>query len=196
VTLTIQEGGGSGSAGVTVAAGGASASRIGPTSGSFTFIRSGSTAEAVTVNFTLGGSAVNGVDYNTLPTSITIPVGVSSATLNIVPKTSTSLVGDKNVTLTVSSGPAPASGQSANATLVIAGNSVRSAIREVPGGGMRLSWQGVSGKNYRVAFRPTLTSGNWTDISGNVTASNSAPAWTDPTAGIVGQRFYIVYQTN
>ena len=54
------------------------------TPGVVTFTRTG-TAGAVTVNFTLGGSATEGSDYAFLPRAITIPAGQSSATLPIQP---------------------------------------------------------------------------------------------------------------
>jgi sugar lactone lactonase YvrE len=53
--------------------------------GQFTVTRSGSTASSLTVNYTLAGTAVNGTDYATLPGSVTIPVGASSATLTVTP---------------------------------------------------------------------------------------------------------------
>ncbi len=194
VNLTIQEGGSSGSSGLTTAAG-ANASRIGPASGTFTITRSGSNADAVTANFTLAGSAVNSTDYDTLPTSVTIPAGAASASITVAPKKSAALVSDKNVTLTLSPGGALAVNQPSSATVMIGGNSVRSAISKISGG-MKISWPGVSGKTYRVASRSNLTSGSWTDMSGDITASGSSSSWTDSTAGGVNQRFYIVYQTN
>src|SRR3989442_6835941 len=48
--------------------------------GTFTVSRSGSTATALTVNYTLGGTADNTSDYQTLPTSVTIGAGASTAT--------------------------------------------------------------------------------------------------------------------
>jgi hypothetical protein len=49
-------------------------------SGVFTFTRTGSTAEALTVNFTMGGQA-SAVDYAPLPATVTFPAGASSVTL-------------------------------------------------------------------------------------------------------------------
>ena len=43
--------------------------------GAFAVQRTGSLADALTVTFTIGGSATNGVDYVTIPTSVTIPAG-------------------------------------------------------------------------------------------------------------------------
>src|SRR5437667_398021 len=53
--------------------------------GVFTVSRTGSTAAAVTVRYSLGGTPQNGVDYQTLSGSVTIPAGASSADLKVVP---------------------------------------------------------------------------------------------------------------
>jgi hypothetical protein len=50
---------------------------------SFRFTRAGSTANALTVNYTIGGSATNGNDYQKLTGSIVIPIGAMSAYLPI-----------------------------------------------------------------------------------------------------------------
>src|SRR5258706_818199 len=66
---------------VTIAATDANASRVGLDPGTFTITRSGNTSAALTVNYSLGGTATNGSDYNSLATSLTIPSGAASATL-------------------------------------------------------------------------------------------------------------------
>src|SRR5262249_1036995 len=60
---------------VTVAATDPSASEQGPDPGVFTVSRSGDTSAALTVSYTLGGAATNGVDYTTLSGTVTIPAG-------------------------------------------------------------------------------------------------------------------------
>lgn len=69
------------------------------------FCRSGSTANAQTVHFTIGGTAVNGVDYNTIADSVVIPAGQQCTLLEIVPTLiSTGVV--KTVVLTTTDGTA------------------------------------------------------------------------------------------
>src|SRR6185295_10208889 len=69
---------------VSIAASLPSASEAGPTNGQFTFVRSGGNlAAALIVNYTVGGSATNGVDYTTISGSITIAANQPSATLAI-----------------------------------------------------------------------------------------------------------------
>jgi len=69
---------------VTVAALKATADESGSNNGEFVFTRSGATALPLTVRYGIGGSAGNGSDYLTLPGTITIPVGASSATLPVL----------------------------------------------------------------------------------------------------------------
>lgn len=51
--------------------------------GIFLFERSVPDTAAVTINFAIGGTASNGVDYNFIPSSITIPANQTQAWLNI-----------------------------------------------------------------------------------------------------------------
>ena len=61
------------------------ASEPGTDTGSFTVSRTGSTASALTVRYTLGGTASNGTDYQTLPGSVRIPAGASAAAITVRP---------------------------------------------------------------------------------------------------------------
>ena len=69
---------------VTVVASDPNASESGDRA-TFTISRTGSTATAVTVRYSLGGNAQNGVDYQTLSDSVTIPAGAASATVTVIP---------------------------------------------------------------------------------------------------------------
>ena len=58
----------------------------GPTPGAFTVTRYPvSAAEPLTVQYTLGGTAINGTDYQNLDSSVTIPAGESSVTIQVDP---------------------------------------------------------------------------------------------------------------
>jgi len=70
---------------VTLSASDATASESGPDPGAFTFTRTGSTAEPLTVYFDITGSARNGADYEAITNSIVIPAGCASAVLTITP---------------------------------------------------------------------------------------------------------------
>src|SRR5204862_6420105 len=66
---------------VRVVATDADASEQGRDPGEFTFTRTGDASLDLTVNYTLGGTAQNGTDYQPSGTSVTIPAGAASATL-------------------------------------------------------------------------------------------------------------------
>jgi gliding motility-associated-like protein len=53
------------------------------------------------VTFTIGGSAINGVDYQTIPTSVTIPAGQLCTQLVIIPTATGSSPGSKTITLDI-----------------------------------------------------------------------------------------------
>jgi N-acetylneuraminic acid mutarotase len=86
---------------VSISAIDSSASESGPNSGAFRVTRTGSTSSALTVNYFIGGSADNGVDYNTLDGDITIAAGATSANITITPKSDGIAEGTETVTLSV-----------------------------------------------------------------------------------------------
>ena len=73
--------------------------------GTFTVTRAGNLAANLWVNFSLGGSATNGVDYAALPLSMLIPSGAASATLTVNPITDFQLKGKRSVIATLQSAP-------------------------------------------------------------------------------------------
>lgn len=70
---------------VTITASDANASEPGADTGQFTVTRSGNPASALVVYLTIGGSATNATDYNTIATSVTIPAGSIGKTIAVVP---------------------------------------------------------------------------------------------------------------
>jgi tartrate-resistant acid phosphatase type 5 len=70
---------------VSITATDASASEPGANTGTFTVSRTGSTANAMTVNYVIGGTAANGADYSALSGVVTIPAGQASAILTVTP---------------------------------------------------------------------------------------------------------------
>lgn len=63
------------------------------TNGVFSFLREGDTRLPLTVNFTLTGTATNGVHYQTLPTSITFASGADTTNLTVIPVNNTNYSG-------------------------------------------------------------------------------------------------------
>ncbi|HKE42925.1 MAG TPA: Calx-beta domain-containing protein [Steroidobacteraceae bacterium] len=109
---------------VTVTATDANAAETGLNPGVFTFTRTGATTNSLTVNFTLGGSATNGTDYQTITTSVSIGAGQASATVTVTPIDDTLSEGDETVVLTLASNANYSVGTPGSATVTIADNDV------------------------------------------------------------------------
>jgi Ca2+-binding RTX toxin-like protein len=128
---------------VTVAVSPASVLEDGSDSLVYTFTREGSTAAALTVNFSVGGTAIFNTDYTqsgaatfTASTgTVTIPIGSSTATVTLDPTTDSTVEANETATLTVITGasydvgvPAVATGTITNddtdVTLAVAPSSV------------------------------------------------------------------------
>lgn len=107
---------------VSVAASDPAAAEAGNDRGEFTFTRAESTKDALTVYYTLSGSAQNGADYQTLSGSVKIPANAGSATVAVRPVDDMQTEGTESVVLTLVASPAYAIGSPDSATLVIADN--------------------------------------------------------------------------
>jgi len=70
----------------------------------FTFTRTGDTTEALTVNYTIAGTAVNGTDYDTIDTSVVIGAGDASADVLVTPIDNADADGDRTVSLQIAAG--------------------------------------------------------------------------------------------
>ena len=70
---------------------------VGGEKGKVLFTRSGDTTAPLTVNYQLKGKPVNGLDYEYLPGTLTIPAGEVSAKLKIKPRTGTGYRGSSNI---------------------------------------------------------------------------------------------------
>lgn len=56
---------------------------------------------ALTVNFTVGGTAISGLDYSSLPASVTLAAGAVATNLTITPMTNNIVNGDRTVILSL-----------------------------------------------------------------------------------------------
>ncbi len=72
----------------------------------FSIERLGSTTAALNVSVALTGTATNGTDYVSIPTTITIPAGASSALVNVTPLQDTSVETMETIILTISTNAA------------------------------------------------------------------------------------------
>jgi len=86
----------------------------------FTVLRpSTDTTLALTVNYTISGTATNGTDYNSLPGSVTIPAGSATATISVQAVGDALAEGTETVVLTLASGSGYVVGTVDNATVKI-----------------------------------------------------------------------------
>ncbi len=107
---------------VTITASDASASEEGPDNGQFTVSRGSVTEGNLSVNYSIGGTATNSDDYDTLSGSVTISDGYSSTTVTLTPNDDASVEGQETVILTVTSGSGYSVGSPSQATVTIDDN--------------------------------------------------------------------------
>ena len=107
---------------VAVAASDSTAAEAGRKSGAFTLSRTGSTTDSLTVHYTLGGDAQNGVDYQRLPVSVMIPAGAGSVKITVRPIDDSQAEGTESVVLSLADGSGYAIGSPDNAAVMIADN--------------------------------------------------------------------------
>ncbi|EPF17267.1 beta strand repeat-containing protein [Microcystis aeruginosa] len=89
---------------ITLAVSPSSVTEDGTTNLVYTFTRSGVTTNALTVNYTVSGTATNGTDYASIPTSVTFAAGSSTATVTVDPTADTIVESNETVILTLAAG--------------------------------------------------------------------------------------------
>jgi Ca2+-binding RTX toxin-like protein len=94
--------------------------------GTFTLTRTGDLTQAITVNYTLSGSATNGTDYSSLPGTINFAAGVSSAIVTITPTDDNIFEGTETAILTLTTGTGYALDLITSAVVNIADNDLPS----------------------------------------------------------------------
>lgn len=94
------------------------------TTGYFTVTRTGSTTSALTVSYSVSGTATAGSDYNSLSGSVTIPAGSTSATITVTPINDTVVESDETVIVTLNTNSAYNRGSPYSATVTITSDDV------------------------------------------------------------------------
>ena len=107
---------------LTISSPDATATEAGPTTGSFLLTRTGSTAAALAVNYTIGGTATKGSDYQSLPQSVTIPSGSSTVTIIVTPIDDSLGEGNETVVATLAADAAYTIGAPSSAIVTITDN--------------------------------------------------------------------------
>ncbi|PYK63352.1 MAG: hypothetical protein DME21_03145 [Verrucomicrobia bacterium] len=107
---------------VTVTTGDSSAGENDLNAGWFTISRTGDTGAALTVYFTIGGTATSGSDYQPLGDSVSIPAGAVSADVVVQPIDDSEAEGTETVVLTLSSNAVYMLESPSSATVTITDN--------------------------------------------------------------------------
>jgi lysophospholipase L1-like esterase len=155
--------------------------------GIITVSRTGATTAALTVYYTLAGTASNGADYEQLNGSVTIGVGQGSAVINITPREDTFVEGNETVVLTLSADGAYVLGSPISGTVTIVDNDAPAGPSltsnpsiVVPNGVLTLNWSGIvapTAKDWIGLYAPGAGDGNyqsWVYVSCSHTALGSA----------------------
>ncbi len=105
---------------ITVAATDATATEAGPTTGTFTFTRTGDTTFVLVVQVDLTGTAVNGVDYSVINIPVSFAPGSATATATVMPVNDPTVEGGETVIATIVDGADYDVGAPNSATVTIA----------------------------------------------------------------------------
>jgi hypothetical protein len=113
---------------VTIAAPDSAAAEAGLNPGNFAITRTGPTGGPLTVNLSIGGSAINGTDYQTIATTFTIQAGQTTGVLTVTPIDDTIVEVEESVAVSIVAGGAYVTGAPASATVRITDNDVGAAL--------------------------------------------------------------------
>ena len=100
----------------------ATASEPGADSGSFQVTRTGTTNSPLTVAYALGGSAMNGADYNALSNYVVVPAGSFTANITLTPQDDAFAEGAETVSLTLFDTAGYNAGPGTNVLVTLADN--------------------------------------------------------------------------
>ena len=118
---------------VTVTATDNTASEVGLTTGTFKFARTGNKTTALTISYTVTGTATSGSDYLGLESSVTIPVGSSTVTKTVTPLQDTLLEQDETILLTLTQSPDYALGTAGSAKVTLTNGNALSVVKSGEG---------------------------------------------------------------
>ncbi len=173
----------------------AAAWETGSDEGEFVVSRVGSTATSLTINYALSGTATNGSDYVTLPGSVTIVAGSSSAVIPVTPIDDVTLESTESITLTLTPDISYEIEAPGNGTVTIDDND-SPAIRITPSSGLVTTEAGGTA-SFDVVLLTAPTSRVWFSLSSNNTAEGkifinelefTTSNWNIPqTVTVVGQ---------
>lgn len=117
---------------VTIVASDPYAARLGGDTGAFTITRSGK-LNAIAINYTVGGTATAGTDYNPLSGTVNLPFGVNTATVTVTPNSAAApSTTARTIVLTLSASANYTIGTPANATVTLGAEAgLNSVLQEI-----------------------------------------------------------------
>ena len=118
----------------------------------YTFTRTGSLTNPLTVNYTIAGTATQGTDYNNIPTSVTFAANSSTATVIVDPTDDTLVESAESVSLTLS----PNSAYTVGTTTAVTGTITDNDVVTLPQVTLSLNYSGIS-ENSPTNFIYTFT---------------------------------------
>ncbi|HWB01680.1 MAG TPA: Calx-beta domain-containing protein [Verrucomicrobiales bacterium] len=160
---------------VSVVATGSTASEAGRNPATFVVSRTGGTAQPLTVNYAIAGSAVHGVDYGILPGVLTIPAGSSAASISVVPIDDDIGESPQTVVVRLAAGAAYAVGSAGSAAATIEDDDLPVVTIGVTDG--TFAEPGDTGQ-----FKITTTGSGTGNVNVRYSVSGSAISGTDFTA--------------
>ncbi len=156
----------------------------GCSSGVFSFIIPSTATTPYTINYTIGGTAANGIDYPSIPASVTIPAGQDSAAVVISPFFNGISDGIKTVILTYTNGcntqsdtifiedNIPLTITAIDSENICIGSSATLSV--ITGGGVppySYTWSNGAGNGNPVAVSPTATTTYTLTVTDNCSQS-------------------------
>ncbi len=164
----------------------------GPKTATFAVRRYGDISNALTVPYAIGGTASNGVDYATLPGSVTIPAGERRALISIVPIDDGPPDVSSTVVLTLSPStntpPDYVVGWPPRAAAIIIDRAGPPPLAGVlPGGWFHLAAPGPNAAWFGIEYSTDMI--HWTPVCTNQVVNGSID-FVDPDAAGQPARFY------
>jgi hypothetical protein len=157
--------------------------------------RLGSTAAPLEIHYTIGGTAINGVDYDFVPSSVTIPSGSDFTEVNIAAIPDDDLEGDETVEFTILPSEAYRIEGNSYVLLTIQEDEFHSEPNSLHfgfrwGGSIVVQVHGEAGKTYLLETSADLI--KWDPVSTNKLDFSPAGVPIDPF--IQERRFYRSHQ--
>ncbi len=149
--------------------------------GQYTLTRTGDTPATLTVNIAMSGTATNGKDYTTIPTTVNFAAGSATAVVDLNVIDDTLVEGTETAILTVLAGTGYTVGAAASATVNIADNDVPN-LPIIDLSANQTVVEGITSPQ-NVTYTVTLSSDSTDTITVQyATGNNTAIAGSDYTA--------------